>query len=159
MISIRLSVRPEIWINVEVWKGKVYRVIPSRRPLGVEGDERWATYIKGLVSGAITYKDVPHVEIKELDGRILKWLAENVPRGMVTTYKAVASVFRVHPRNIGHIMRRNKLPIIYPCHRVIMSDGSLGGYVDPEIKAWILRLEGVRMVKGRIDSRYIIRRF
>lgn len=37
----------------------------------------------------------------------------------------------------------NPLPIVLPCHRIVRSDGSLGGYLaGPEVKARLLALEG-----------------
>ena len=45
-------------------------------------------------------------------------------------------------RVIGNALGRNPLCIVIPCHRVIRTDGSLGGYVGgPEIKARLLQLE------------------
>jgi len=32
------------------------------------------------------------------------------------------------PRAVGQALKRNPLPIIIPCHRVINSDGTSGGY-------------------------------
>lgn len=46
-------------------------------------------------------------------------------------------------RAAGQALRKNPLPIILPCHRIIAADGSLGGYSGGiTIKRWLLRLEG-----------------
>ena len=45
----------------------------------------------------------------------------------------------------GQALARNPVPIVIPCHRVIASDGGLGGYSGGsglEAKRWLLRLEG-----------------
>lgn len=45
-------------------------------------------------------------------------------------------------RAVGQALHRNLLPIIIPCHRVIASDGSLGGFGGDEgTKQFLLRLE------------------
>lgn len=47
-------------------------------------------------------------------------------------------------RAVGTAMRRNRFPIIVPCHRVLRSDGSLGGYSGPggvELKRRLLEME------------------
>jgi len=45
-------------------------------------------------------------------------------------------------RATGTACAQNPLPIVLPCHRVIRTDGSLGGYVGgPEAKALLLELE------------------
>jgi methylated-DNA-[protein]-cysteine S-methyltransferase len=48
-------------------------------------------------------------------------------------------------RAVGQAMARNPFPVIIPCHRVVASNGSLGGYGGGlEMKAALLRLEGAR---------------
>jgi methylated-DNA-[protein]-cysteine S-methyltransferase len=45
-------------------------------------------------------------------------------------------------RAVGTACATNPLPVIVPCHRVIKSDGSMGGYLGgPEAKKTLLRLE------------------
>lgn len=45
-------------------------------------------------------------------------------------------------RAVGSACRRNPLPLVIPCHRVVRSDGSVGNYAGgTEAKRWLLRLE------------------
>lgn len=83
-----------------------------------------------------------------------------IPRGKVTTYKAVAELLGVSPRTVARALRRNPRPIEIPCHRVIMSDRSVGGYAfgGPEVKRRLLESEGVRFDdKGKVLEDFIIR--
>jgi len=49
-------------------------------------------------------------------------------------------------RAVGSAMARNPLPILIPCHRVIASNGGLGGYGGGlDMKRWLLRHEGVEL--------------
>ena len=53
-------------------------------------------------------------------------------------------------RAVGTVMSRNPIPLIVPCHRVIRSDGGLGGFGGPEgvgLKRRLLGLEGVELWK------------
>ncbi|HTN77239.1 MAG TPA: methylated-DNA--[protein]-cysteine S-methyltransferase [Pirellulaceae bacterium] len=53
-------------------------------------------------------------------------------------------------RAVGSVMRRNKLPLVIPCHRVVASGGSLGGYTSPQglkMKLRLLEREGAELVK------------
>lgn len=53
-----------------------------------------------------------------------------IPYGETRTYKWLAEEIG-HPqafRAVGNALGKNPLPIIFPCHRVIEADGSLGGY-------------------------------
>jgi methylated-DNA-[protein]-cysteine S-methyltransferase len=73
-----------------------------------------------------------------------------VPRGEVITYGALARVIGrpKAARAVGRALGSNPIPIIIPCHRVLASDGSLGGYSGRggvRTKADLLRLEGVSL--------------
>ena len=49
-------------------------------------------------------------------------------------------------RAVGNALGRNPVPILIPCHRVVPTDGSLGGYSGgggSKTKARLLALEGV----------------
>ncbi|HEY7554223.1 MAG TPA: methylated-DNA--[protein]-cysteine S-methyltransferase [Candidatus Binatia bacterium] len=51
-------------------------------------------------------------------------------------------------RPVGQALARNPVPIVIPCHRVIASDGSLGGYSGGsglKAKRWLLQLEGASL--------------
>ena len=80
-------------------------------------------------------------------------LLAKVPKGKVVTYKDIAkSLDSKAYRAVGNAMNRNKNAPSVPCHRVINSSGSVGGYafgVDNKIK--ILKEEGVEIVNGKVD--------
>ncbi len=75
----------------------------------------------------LALKDIPCCET-----RSYKWIAE-----MAGSPKAV--------RAVGQALKKNPLPIVLPCHRVIASDGSIGGFsCGVEIKRWLLKHEEKR---------------
>ncbi|MCS7096018.1 MAG: MGMT family protein [Nitrososphaerota archaeon] len=51
-----------------------------------------------------------------------------VPIGYITTYGSVARAVEASPRTVGRAMALNPFILIVPCHRVVYSDLSLGGY-------------------------------
>jgi len=76
-----------------------------------------------------------------------------VPKGKVTTYGDLAKAVGLKngQRAIGAIMQKNPFPVIIPCHRVIKSDGKIGGYVYGEkIKSQMLAKEGIKIKDGKI---------
>lgn len=79
-------------------------------------------------------------------------LLRQVPTGRVTTYQALAEAAGTRAyRAVGQAMRRNPDTQRTPCHRVVASDGSLGGYAGgPKRKIACLRAEGVLVQAGRI---------
>jgi len=72
----------------------------------------------------LALKEVPYGET-----RTYKWLAEKVSRPSAC-------------RAVGRALSRNPIPIILPCHRIIESDGSIGGYSSGvDIKRKLLDIE------------------
>lgn len=84
------------------------------------------------------------------------WLSimAQIPYGTTVSYKQFAAMADKPnaPRAAGSACARNPIPIIYPCHRVVRSDGSLGNYgggdmsspKDPENlgrKDWLIKHE------------------
>lgn len=56
-------------------------------------------------------------------------VVKTIPKGKVSTYKAVALLCNTSPRVVGFALHANKSPAIVPCHRIIKSDGTLAnGY-------------------------------
>lgn len=97
-----------------------------------------------------------------LEERIYKKLLE-VPKGKITTYGELAKAVGMKngQRAVGRIMNKNPYPVIIPCHRVVKSDGKVGGYAYGEdIKSNMLSKEGVQIKNGKIlDLEHTIYRF
>jgi len=82
-------------------------------------------------------------------------LVSNIPPGKVATYGQLAS-YVGNPRaarGIGKILNKNPRPIIVPCHRVVCSDGHIGGYMyGKERKISLLLNEGIPIVNDLIKD-------
>jgi methylated-DNA-[protein]-cysteine S-methyltransferase len=78
-------------------------------------------------------------------GREVLRATARIPFGEVATYREVAERAG-RPRAIraaGNALASNPIPIVVPCHRVLRSDGTLGGYTGGlDRKRYLLRLEG-----------------
>ncbi len=82
----------------------------------------------------------------------LQKLLLQIPKGKVTTYKAIAQVMGTRGyRYIGQLLHKNPYPDRFPCYKVVKSDGSLGGFALGE-KEKIRRLkeDGVEVNNGKI---------
>ena len=76
-----------------------------------------------------------------------------VPKGRITTYGELAKAVGLKngQRIIGMIMKKNPYPGIVPCHRVVKSDGKIGGYAYGEmVKFKMLTKEGIKIKDGKI---------
>ena len=76
-----------------------------------------------------------------------------VPNGKITTYGELSKAVGLKngQRAIGMIMKKNPFPVIVPCHRVVKSDGKIGGYAYGErVKSKMLANEGIKIKDGKI---------
>ena len=74
-----------------------------------------------------------------------------VPKGRVTTYKELGRASGHHQRAVGKLMNVNPFAPRVPCHRVVMSDGKIGGFAgNVPAKITILKKEGVLVKNGKI---------
>ena len=65
-----------------------------------------------------------------------------VPVGYVTSYGAVAKAVGGSARSVGRVEASNPVPLLIPCHRIVCSDLSIGGYGHgKDVKMEILRRE------------------
>jgi len=79
-------------------------------------------------------------------------LLSEIPKGKITTYKELAKKLKTKGyRAVGQIVGKNPNAPKVPCHRVVRSDGGLGGYAFglPK-KIQILADEGVKIVDGKV---------
>lgn len=80
-------------------------------------------------------------------------LASRIPKGKVSTYGEVAKALAGvrFSRAVGLALNRNPRPVKVPCHRIVCSDGRVGGYAGgvPE-KIRLLAEEGIIVENGRV---------
>ena len=75
---------------------------------------------------------------------------DRIPCGKVITYGELAQKLHTSARAVGNACRRNPIPVVVPCHRVVSASG-IGGYSGEtggdklRIKAWLLRHEGAML--------------
>lgn len=80
-------------------------------------------------------------------------LVKKIPKGKISTYKELAHALNTNSyRVIGKLLSKNTSKEI-PCHRIVMSSGSVGGYnkgIKQKIK--LLKREGIPIKKNRIQN-------
>lgn len=93
-------------------------------------------------------------------------LVSKIPKGRVSTYGDVARALKAEgaSRAVGQILKANPTPIVVPCHRVVKSDGSIGGYggaAGANKKIKLLRSEGIDIRNGKVShlKRVVLKEF
>ena len=91
------------------------------------------------------------MDLKGTEFQIKVWKElSKIPKGEVRTYKQIAKSIG-KPRSsraVANACAKNPYPIVIPCHRVIRSDGTVGGYSGEggvKLKKELLKKEGVRL--------------
>lgn len=81
-------------------------------------------------------------------------LIKKIPKGRVSTYRIVAERLGTRAyRAVGQALRRNSYAPFVPCHRVVCSDGKLGGYsgkMNSSKKIRLLKKEGLLVKNNKI---------
>ena len=84
------------------------------------------------------------IEGNAIQKKVWKELIRIKP-GKTKSYGEIAKKYKISPRHVGKICGQNKLLLSVPCHRVIRSDGTLGGFSSPggtKTKKKLLKKEG-----------------
>lgn len=90
-----------------------------------------------------------------------------VPKGMITTYKELGGALGTKAyRAVGNALRSNPYAPEVPCHRVVASDGRIGGFMGSKIgkniekKIEMLKEEGVYFTENKVkDFEKVLYRF
>ena len=78
-----------------------------------------------------------------------------IPVGNVSTYGDLSRTLGnpLASRMIGRILGKNPNPITVPCHRIVMSDGKVGGYAyGVDRKRDLLEKEGISITNGMVKD-------
>jgi methylated-DNA-protein-cysteine methyltransferase-like protein len=79
-----------------------------------------------------------------------------IPRGRLCSFQSIGEHLDVMPRHVAYILSQldDAAKMVYPWHRVVSADGSLGAdkrAPDGATQAELLALEGIAVRKNRID--------
>ena len=133
------------------WIGRRLRSTPIRSAERTAAARRELDeYLRGRRTAFSVPVDLRHVTPFQ---RSVLEAARSVPRGQVATYGDIGrSIGKPGAaRAVGQALGSNPVPIVVPCHRVLASDGSLGGYSGRgglSTKRRLLALEGAALPLG-----------
>lgn len=125
--------------------------------------ERWLAHLQDWLAGRLQTPDLDLARVSPFDRRVMERCMA-IPRGSVATYRELAEAAGSAgaSRAVGGVMRRNPVPLLVPCHRVVASTGVIGNYSmgGPEIKRLLLEWEGVDLpgLKDQVRTRRVAAR-
>lgn len=97
--------------------------------------------------GRLTEFHLPLEPLTTPRGEAHRAAIRNIPHGETASYGMLARQLGSSPRAVGQACRRNPVPIIIPCHRVVGAGGTIGHFSAGEgvkTKIWLLQHEGRR---------------
>ncbi|KAI4894210.1 hypothetical protein NFI96_027347 [Prochilodus magdalenae] len=115
--------------------------------------QRCVSWLQSYFSSAHTVTSLtppaihhPLLQTDSFSARVLRALQERVSVGQTVSYRQLAMMVGNERavRAVGGAMRRNPVPLLIPCHRVLCSSGEIGGFMGRkgiEIKRWLLQHE------------------
>jgi len=138
------NVQSRIKSNVEYsrYLKKLYSVKPERQPKKLKTvANQFEKYFDNKLETFFYPLDL--VQGTSFQQKVWRKL-QTIPYGETRSYRWLARAVG-NPkacRAVGNANGGNPIPIVIPCHRVILSDGGLGGYTrGPSIKEFLLQLE------------------
>lgn len=164
MIDVCYRKRNDVWYGAAVQDNQVFatdfslekpdlrrlqRKLPHNIPFQItEKPNQFQTKVLGALEEIFNGKDRKFygfkIALDHLSSYTRKVLncTSMVPVGYVTTYGALAKAAGGIARSVGQVEASNPVPLLIPCHRVVRSDLSIGGYgYGEQVKMGILQRE------------------
>jgi len=138
-----------LYFNVVFEDGFAVRSFFSEIPAFKTEYIQFKEQLEDYFSGKKVELDIPaKLNVSPFVRRVLEEVSK-IPYGKTATYSDIAQKLKTSPRAVGQAVKRNPVPVIIPCHRVVAKNG-LGGYttsvlnpkVSLKIKEKLLSLEG-----------------
>ena len=142
-----LSFRTQLgWMTAIEQDGKIIELKFIKRKS--EGKSVILQRIKKNINDFISKKtksfNIPcKIHGSDLQIKIWKQL-KKIPYGKTKSYGDIAKIVKTSPRYVGNVCGQNQHLLVIPCHRVIRTDGSLGGFSGSgglSLKKRLLKLE------------------
>ena len=88
-------------------------------------------------------------------------MLKKIPNSKVSTYKEIARALNTKAyQAVGNALNKNKYPELYPCYKIINSNGNLGGYsLGLNLKIKKLKKDGIEIKNNRINLKKYLFKF
>ena len=144
MINV-ISIKTKLgWVSAFEDKGKIFKI-----KFGKIQKQTQTKILKKYKKNLLKFFKKKNLNIKapyKIQGSKIQkkvWAElRKIKPGQTITYGEIAKKFKLSPRHVGKICSQNKLLLIVPCHRVIKTDGTLGGFTS---------VGGVKLKKKLLD--------
>ena len=140
------------WISAEENNNKIISVSFGR--IKERGSSKELKKLKKILNNYFlgkTKKLQSNIQMKGTKLQIKIWKElQKIPYGQTKSYGDIAKKIKTSPRYVGNVCGQNKHLLLIPCHRVVRSDGQLGGFSGLgglKLKQRLLKLENSLTLK------------
>ena len=120
------------WISAFENHGKIFKIKFCRLKKQTKSKilENFRKKLLKFFDKKISTINIPHEMVgNKIQKKIWNEL-KKIKVGNTITYGKIAKKYKLSPRHVGKICGQNNLLLVVPCHRVIRTDGSLGGFTS-----------------------------
>ena len=134
------------WVSAYENKGKIFKIKfgKSKKQKKSKILGKFKKNLLRFFNKKIKNIETPHIIIgNQIQKKVWAEL-KKIKLGQTISYGSIAKKYKLSPRYVGKICGQNKLLLIVPCHRVIKTDGSLGGFTSTggiNLKKKLLKFE------------------
>ena len=120
------------WISAFENDGKIFKVKFGRLKKQKKSKilKKFKKNLLQFFNKKISNIKIPHkIKGNQIQKKIWSEL-KKIKIGQTKSYGQIAKKYKLSPRHIGKICSQNKLMLLVPCHRVIKTNGTLGGFTS-----------------------------
>ena len=129
----KISIKTEFgWVSAFENKGKIFNIkfgkVKKQFQSQVLNNFK-KNLIKFFKKRTLNIKAPYNIQGSQIQKKVWSELRK-IKLGQTKTYGEIAKKYKLSPRYVGKICGQNRLLLLIPCHRVIRSDGNLGGFTS-----------------------------
>ena len=118
------------WVSAFEEKGRIFKVeFGKYKNKSISKNlKKFRSILNNFLAGkskSINFKI--HLNGSTIQKKIWREL-KKIKFGKTKTYGEIAKKYKLSPRHVGKICSQNKIILVVPCHRVIRSNGNIGGF-------------------------------
>tara|TARA_Y100000590_G_scaffold279132_1_gene313427 strand:+ start:2499 stop:2942 length:444 start_codon:yes stop_codon:yes gene_type:complete len=143
----QMSIKTKIgWISAYERNGKIFKVKFGKLKKQIKSQilQKFRRNLLKYLNKKTPFIKIPYI-IKGNQTQVKIWKElQKIKKGKTKSYGQIAKKYKISPRYVGKICGQNKLLLIVPCHRVIKTNGDLGGFSSlggVNLKRELLELE------------------
>ena len=127
----KISIKTKVgWISVFEDKGKILQIKFTKTKTQFKSRLliNFKEKLNKFFNKKISLTKIPHTMHGNKKQMKIWNELKKIKKGKTKSYGEIARKLKISARYVGRVCRENKHVLIIPCHRVIRSDGSLGGF-------------------------------